>query len=174
MTDFSLHVTDKRVAAIYLSKEQVLSASAVIRRKLGLPDRKVQVISPTESKPEDKLEKRSEKVGANMFNLHYFYGTAGLLVGIIIAYLLVNFGPAWSQQNPVFTYIALISPALFVGLFLAGFLSLKPEHDPINQETIEKQSEGKWTLVVDTENTSCSRDDVVKEMENTEVLEIQK
>ncbi len=174
MTDFSLHVTDKRVAAIYLSKEQVLSASAVIRRRLGLPERKVKVISPNESKPERKLEKRSEKVGANMFNLHYFYGALGLVIGMVIAYLLVTFGPVWTQQNPVFTYIALISPGLFVGLFIAGFLSLKPEHDPINQETIEKQDEGKWTLVVDTEDTSCSRDDVVKEMETTEVVEIQK
>lgn len=174
MTDYSLNVSDTRVAATYDTHDRVLQAKTIIKRKLGIADKKIKVVAPNDGRTERKLEGRSEKVGNNMLNLHFFYGALGFLIGMLLAFILVESGPSWAQQNPMFTYIALVSPGLFIGLFIAGFMSLKPQHDVINQTVMESQSEAKWTLVIDTEDTSFSRDQVIGEIKQTNVVEVQK
>ncbi|WP_232364936.1 hypothetical protein [Salinimonas marina] len=48
-----------------------------------------------------------------------------------MAWLLVSFGPALTQNNPLFTYIAMISPGIFIGLFIAGLISLRPDRSEV-------------------------------------------
>lgn len=174
MSDFTLNVSDTRVVATYYSKDKVKAATAVLVKKLSLSPKSLKIISPDESNVSGRLESRREKVGENMLTLHFVYGSAGLIISMLLAHLLIGFGPEWAQQNQMFTYIALVSPGLFIGLFVAGFLSLKPERDIITQEVVKQNNDGKWTLVIDTENEAISRDDIVEEVKNTNAMNIQK
>lgn len=174
MNDFTMNVTDSRVVATYSTQDKLRAACAVLKRKLSVSPSSMKVISPQTDDVGKKLEPRSEKVGSNMLNLHFIYGSVGVIIGMVAAYILATYGPQWAQQNPIFTFIALVSPGLFTGLFLAGFMSLKPERDIVNQEVVSQNNKGEWVLVVNTENESLSRDDVIEEIENTDVIDIQK
>lgn len=174
MSDISMNVTDTRIAAVYSSKDAVMQAKAVVMRKLGLSERKIKVIAPHESHVSEKLEGKASKVKSQMWSLHVTWGLLGFVIGMIVAYFLSSSGPMWAQQNVGFTYLALVSPGLFIGLFIGGFLSLKPERDTVNQEVVKGNEENHWTLVVDTDDTPIERNDVLDEIEQTRVESISK
>ena len=174
MSDISMNVTDTRIAAVYSSRDAVMQAKAVIMRKLGLSEQKVKVIAPTDTNVSEKLEGKAKKVKSEMWSLHLIWGLLGFMGGMLIAYYLTTNGPQWAQQSVGFTYLALVSPGLFIGLFIGGFLSLKPERDTVNQEAVKGKEDNNWTLVVDTQDTPFKRDDVLDEIEHTRVESISK
>ncbi len=172
MSNITNNLGDSRIAAIYSSQDGVEQAKAIILRKLGLPESKVKIIRPSDEQTSRKLEGKSQPIGKKMLNLHFVYGFYGLLVGMGLAFLLVEFGPDFTTQNPFFTYIALISPGLFIGLFIAGLLSLKPQRDRLNQDVVAHKNNNDWTLVIDTTQTQYSKEDVVSEIEHTRAITI--
>jgi len=135
---------------------------------------KIKVIAPKENNVSEKLEGKASKVKSEMWSLHVICGLLGFIGGMVLAYYLTTFGPQWAQQNTGFTYLALVSPGLFIGLFIGGFLSLKPERDTVNQEVVKGNEDRNWTLIVDTENTPLERNDVLEEIEQTRVESITK
>lgn len=85
-------------------------------------------------------------------------GGIGLLVGLLFAFILVEFGPALTQQNPLFTYIALISPGIFTGLFIAGLLGLRPDRSQIIQTVRHAVRRKKVALVINLEKSQSVSD----------------
>ena len=83
-----------------------------------------------------------------MWYSHLILGGAGLLIGMIVAYVLVEFGPALTQNNPLFTYIAMISPGIFIGLFVAGLLSLRPDRTEIIDVVREAVRNKRYAVIV--------------------------
>lgn len=165
---------DERVLATYTSRDKVNQAYVVLRRKLGLADASMQILGPKHSKLSETLEGNSELIGQSMLILHICYASLGLVSGLLLATLLVQYGPPLFNNSPVFTYIALISPGIFIGLFIAGLRSLKPERDPINISIVESAQAGDWALVIDTDSLPVSKNAVVEEIESTGCLDIKK
>ncbi|MFW8591615.1 hypothetical protein ACOI22_12485 [Glaciecola sp. 2405UD65-10] len=172
MTAIMNNTFDERIAATYSSVDKVKQAKAVLARKLGLKDSKIKIIEPTDAATGQKLEGNSRAIGANMLNLHVKYAAIGLGIGLLIALLLVLFGPTLTQSNPTFTFIALISPGIFIGTFYAGLRSLKPEHDIINQQTVAAKQNDYWTLLIDTDNLPVTKEAVCEEIERTDCVEV--
>ena len=172
MTAIINNMLDDRVAATYKTKDDINQAKIVLTRKLGLRESKVKIIAPSDRMEGAKLEGESNKVGNNMLMLHIRNTFLGFVIGMVIAFLLVQFGPALTQNNPMFTYIALISPSIFIGMFFAGFRSLKPEHDIINQHAVEAQQENYWTLLVETKEIDISKDAICEEIQQTHCVEL--
>ncbi len=169
MSSITCDVMDGRIAASYKSKTKVLCVKECLVKKLGIEKKKVKIIAPDDEKMSRKLEGPSKPLGKTMLKQHFIYGTGGLLVGMIFAYVLVNHGPEFTQASPMFTYLALISPGLFVGLFVGGLMSLQPSHDPLNQDVVENIQEDKnWTLLIDTEEVSVSKQAIIQEIKNSE------
>lgn len=172
MTAIINNTLDDRVAATYKTKDDINQAKLVLTRKLGLRESKVKIIAPNDNMEGAKLEGNSERVGNNMLMSHIRNTLLGFVIGMIIAFLLVQFGPALTQNNPIFTYIALISPSIFIGMFFAGFRSLKPEHDIINQHAVKAQQENYWTLLIETKDMDVTKDAICEEIQQTHFVEL--
>lgn len=172
MTAIMNNTFDDRIAATYSSVDKVKQAKAVLARKLGLKDSKIKIIEPSDTTAGRKLEGNSKAIGTNMLNLHVKYAAIGLGIGLLAALLLVLFGPTITQSNPTFTFIALISPGIFIGTFYAGLRSLKPEHDLINQQAVTAKENDYWTLLIDTENLPVTKKEVCEEIERTDCVEV--
>lgn len=167
MTEPISNPLDDRVTASYSTHDDAKQAKAVLMRKLGLSDTSITLIEPNDTTPSRKLEGKSAPIGKKMLLLHLKYPAIGLLVGMIIAFLLVQFGPAFAQKSPMFTFIALISPGIFIGAFYAGFRSLKPEHDLVNQDVVESTEKNQWSLLIGTEQTDISKEEICEELKHT-------
>ena len=61
-------------------------------------------------------------------------------------------GPTFTQDSPLPTYLALSFFGLLIGLMLAGAVTLRPDHDPLINETIDASHHQKWTVIVQTDD----------------------
>lgn len=165
-------IADNRVIAFYRNKEDAIIASTILQRKLGLDKEQIELITPSTANMEEKLEGDSKSIAKELLKLHIVYACVGLAIGMVIAHLLVLFGPTATQSNPVFTYIALSSPSLFLGLFIAALRSLKPEHDHANQMAVSAGDKNLVTLVVKPTDSGIDQAAVKEEIENTACLKV--
>jgi len=139
-----------QIAAIYDNKAQATSSARALIERSVVSESQVTLIEGTEDDFGKKLEQDSTVIGNHLWSSHLKMGALGLGAGFIVASLLVAFGPALTQQNPIFTFIALISPGLFLGLFIAGLFALRPDRNNIIQTVRHGLRNGKAALVVNT------------------------
>lgn len=163
---------DSRVAATYKSKDDASKAKHVLATKLGFQNSKIDIIEPNSTTQGEKLKVKSKAIGKSMLTMHIYNALIGVTVGMILAFLLVQYGPLLAQNNPLFTYIAFISPGLFIGLFFAGIRSFRPQHDVVNQHAVQTQENKYWTLMIDTAHANVSKKDICKEIEATQYVEL--
>lgn len=164
---------DSRVIATYSSSEKVDRAKTILKTKLGLGSSNIKLITPNDDAIGKKLEGSSRQVGKSMLRSHFIYALLGLAVGIVLAALLVEYGPALTRNNPLFTYIAFSGPALYIVTIGGGVKALKPQHDPVNMKAVKAKEEGCWSLMVSTENTSITKDDIVEELKHTDCTKLE-
>ncbi len=65
-------------------------------------------------------------------------------------------GPTYTQDSPLPTYLALSFFGLLIGLMVAGAVSLRPDHDPLINETLEASHHHRWTVIVQTDDRESS------------------
>ena len=70
-----------------------------------------------------------------------------LVLGLVVAALLATSGPAITRSSPVMTFIALGFLFPVLGLLLAGAVSLRPDHDPMIEQTRAATQTGHWTVI---------------------------
>ena len=120
-----------QVAAVFPSKIKVQEVLEIVQEETSVEASQIEIIEAGDPNMSEKLERNSASIGKSMWSSHLLLGSVGLVVGLVAASLLTLFGPALTQQNPLFTYIAMISPGIFVGLFVAGLISLRPDRSEI-------------------------------------------
>ena len=147
-----------QVAAIFEDKHEAQTTAEQLTANKGISPQQVTLIDGQDEKLSQKLEGSSEKIGKHMWNSHLVLGGIGLLVGLLFAFILVELGPALTQQNPLFTYIALISPGIFTGLFIAGLLGLRPDRSQIIQTVRHAVRRKKVALVINLEKSQSVSD----------------
>ena len=122
-----------QVAAIFENKLMAKKTIQQLTNSTDVSTDQVAFIDASDTEASEKLERESRSIGKNLWHSHLLLGGVGFLVGILAAFLLVSFGPELTKQNPLFTYIALISPGIFTGLFVAGLVGLRPDRSEIVQ-----------------------------------------
>ncbi|NVK54407.1 MAG: hypothetical protein HWE26_02225 [Alteromonadaceae bacterium] len=137
-----------QVASIFDSKETAKDAIDTVVRSTDVDSQQITLVQPGDTEFNRKLEGDSKALGKMMWYSHLILGASGLAVGFIVAYLLVSFGPALTQQNPLATYIAMISPGVFVGVFVAGLLSLRPDRTQIIDVVRRAVKSSKYAVIV--------------------------
>lgn len=145
-----------QVAAVFSSKEKVREVLEIVQNRTSVEPSQIEVIEAGDPKLSEKLERNSESIGKSMWSSHLLLGSLGLVAGLIAAFLLTQFGPALTQQNPLFTYIALISPGLFIGLFVAGLIGLRPDRNEVIQTVRHAVRYGKVALVINLRKSQSS------------------
>lgn len=145
-------VYDTRLAAIYPSSEEAYDAAEKLINETKLVESKVDVVAPKDFSFSEKLGGESQEIGRELIYQHVLWGVIGLGAGMVLAALLVAFGPALTQQNPIFTFVALVSPGLFTGLFISALISLRPADDVLTQKVREAALHRRWTVILHLEH----------------------
>lgn len=139
---------DNRIAFAVDESMPLNQAKALVKSRTGLNDDNIEVIDREDSAVEAKIETPPQKLGKYMLLVHLKYSFIGLVIGMSIATGLVLAEVGFTRQNIAFTYIAFISPGIFIGSFVAGLLSLNPARDATNMELIERRYDKKPSLLV--------------------------
>ncbi|BFT30196.1 hypothetical protein D210916BOD24_13720 [Alteromonas sp. D210916BOD_24] len=161
-----------QVAAVFETKQKAQQTLTMVQNNADVDLSQVELIQGNDPRFSEKLERDSRLIGQRLWSSHLLLGTFGLVQGLIVAYLLTQYGPAFTQQNPVFTYIALISPGIFIGLFVAGLISLRPDRDELVQSVKHAIRYGKVALIINLRKTQSAKDVVsVLKRHSTKVVE---
>ena len=145
-----------QVAAVFPSKRKVQEVLEIVQEETSVEASQIEIIEAGDPNMSEKLERNSASIGKSMWSSHLLLGSVGLVVGLVAASLLTLFGPALTQQNPLFTYVALISPGIFIGLFIAGLIGLRPDRNEVIQTVRHAVRYGKVALVINLEKSQSS------------------
>ena len=145
-----------QVAAVFPSKRKVQEVLEIVQEETSVEASQIEIIEAADPNMSEKLERNSASIGKSMWSSHLLLGSVGLVVGLVTAFLLTLFGPALTQQNPLFTYVALISPGIFIGLFIAGLIGLRPDRNQVIQTVRHAVRFGKVALVINLEKSQSS------------------
>jgi uncharacterized protein YacL len=145
-----------QVAAVFPSKIKVQEVLEIVQEETSVEASQIEIIEAGDPNMSEKLERNSASIGKSMWSSHLLLGSVGLVVGLVAASLLTLFGPALTQQNPLFTYIALISPGIFIGLFIAGLIGLRPDRNQVIQTVRHAVRFGKVALVINLKKSQSS------------------
>ncbi|MCH2192493.1 MAG: hypothetical protein MK188_16425, partial [Gammaproteobacteria bacterium] len=145
-----------QVAAVFPSKIKVQEVLEIVQEETSVEASQIEIIEAGDPNMSEKLERNSASIGKSMWSSHLLLGSVGLVVGLVTAFLLTLFGPALTQQNPLFTYVALISPGIFIGLFIAGLIGLRPDRNQVIQTVRHAVRFGKVALVINLKNSQSS------------------
>jgi hypothetical protein len=145
-----------QIAAVFDSKQRAEKMLDIVSDETRVDKSHMQIIDKHDPRFSEKLEKSSSKIGKSLWSSHLVLGGIGLGIGMVVAFLLTQFGPALTQQNAMFTYIALISPGIFIGLFVAGLFGLRPDRDHLVQNVKNAVRYGKVALVINIPKSQSS------------------
>jgi uncharacterized membrane protein len=167
MSELTTHLLDDRIVAVYDDNKEANDAKAKLSTELNINTDKIDIVAPKDKGISEKLEGKSSPIGKQMLTAHFLYSIASFLLGMLIALLLVSFGPALFANNPLFTFIAFVSPGIFMGIFYGGLRSLKPERDPVNQAVVQAKEKSKWTLLINTNKVDVPKQEIVSLLQQT-------
>src|SRR5690606_8100210 len=126
------------------------AARASLMQRANLSKDDIRIIAPDDPAFSTKVEPESHGIAKTMWKTHVVSGLAGLLFGLTVSALLVLFRPPLTASSPVMTFIAITMISTFSALMWAGFLALRPDHDPLLMRAGHATRTGRWTLVVHT------------------------
>lgn len=146
-----------QVAAIFDTTDEARIALKRVEEGTNVASHQSELIEPSDPKLSEKLEQKSSLIANTLWTSHLALSGIGFAIGMIAAFLLTQYGPALTQQNPLFTYIALISPGTFIGMFVAGLIALRPDRNEIVLNVSEAARNGKSALIINLVNHNPQR-----------------
>lgn len=143
-----------KIAGIFANEDLASNARTTLIHDGHFARDAVEVISPTETpaKAGHKIEPETRAIWRFLKKSHYILGTVGFIVGLILASVLSVSGPAFIQSSPLLTHMAFGIMGIFFGVMLAGLVSLRPDHDPLINKTMEANQHHQWSVVVQASN----------------------
>ncbi|PLW81468.1 hypothetical protein CWI75_15710 [Kineobactrum sediminis] len=137
-----------KVSAEFNARKLAEETAATFVKEYGFHDEQVRVIAPGDSHLESKVEPEDRRIAGTLVRSHVVLGLAFLVAGLIIAWLLVTFGPPITRSNPIMTFIPFVLLLPMIGMLIAGAISLRPDHDLVVHQARTASEEGHWTVVV--------------------------
>lgn len=136
-----------KVSAEYNSQQSADRAVQLLVDNAQLSRNQILIVRPHDPNMGIKVEPEVKGIARTLVKSHTVLGIGGLLFGLLLAAILVNVGPALTRSSPMFTFIALGFLFTFLALMLAGFISLRPDHDPLIEKTRTATDSGRWTVI---------------------------
>lgn len=129
------------VAADFDDRASALAAAST------LPDEEVAVIAPGDPQVARKLEPDQRGIWWTMIRSHLILGTGGLLLGLAAAWVLTTTWAA-AASSPGFTALFAAVMGAFMGMMIAGALTLRPDHGLVIRHVRTALRRGRWAVVV--------------------------
>lgn len=142
-----------KIAAVFEQHNAAKAAHHTLIDYGHFDKKDVDIIAPGDNEARDKIEPETQAIGQTLFVSHLLLGGIGAAVGIAVALLLINIGPLFAQSSPILTLLTLSLMGSFFGLFVAGLVTLRPDHDPLINETLAAIRENKWAVIVQAKDS---------------------
>ncbi|HKM36209.1 MAG TPA: hypothetical protein VJY83_01050 [Thiopseudomonas sp.] len=136
-----------KVSMQYNSQESAEQAVQRLVDNAGLPRHQLRIVHPHDPDMARKIQPETKGIEKTLAKSHTVLGIGGLVLGLVVAAILVAMGPEMTRASPMFTFIALGFLFTFLGLILAGAISLRPDHDPLIEKTRTATDTGHWTVI---------------------------
>jgi hypothetical protein len=109
----------------------------------------INTVSPENIDFKHKLEPNSKGIGQTVLRPHLVLGFVSSVLGLIIAGVLMTIDPAFATSSPVMMLAAAAILGAFIGLLIAGAISIRPDHEqPIN--SARHATHHQWAVVEQT------------------------
>lgn len=158
-----LHVIEEKkpgkVGGVFESEAAAKNAVKSLVSEGAINLQNIELVEPRDASPErddaleHKMEPEDKGIARTLAKSHLILGATGLLAGLLASTLLITVGPQLARANPLFTFIPLTLIGVFLGLLLAGLISLRPDHDRLINKSRNAAKSGRWSVVVHTANT---------------------
>lgn len=141
-----------KVSAEYCSSHDAERVAQQLSQRAGFQRRQIRVVQPHDPDMSQKIQPEERGIFQTLAKSHIVLGLGALPLGLLVAALLVTTGPELTRSSPLMTFIALgfLFPA--VGLFAAGVVSLRPDHDVLIEKTRAATAAGHWTVIAHCAN----------------------
>ena len=134
------------VAATFPNRAAAVEAATTLQAEL--PQAGVDLIHPHDVNLARKLEPESQGIWRTARRSHLMLGLAGLVLGAVAAAMLIGIGWPAAVKSPMLATLFLSNFGLFVGLMVAGLLTLRPDRDHVLTSIRERNRSGDWAVVV--------------------------
>tara|TARA_R110000823_G_scaffold119998_8_gene244373 strand:+ start:41601 stop:42119 length:519 start_codon:yes stop_codon:yes gene_type:complete len=141
-----------KVSAEFVSEPLANRAVESLTREQGFKQQQISVIKPGDENVGHKVEPETRAIGATTGITHVVCVLGGLLLGLAVAWTLVNMGPALARANPLMTYMALAVISPMLGFFAGSVISMRPDHDRVLYKARAAADARRWTVVVHCAN----------------------
>ncbi|HET8807870.1 MAG TPA: hypothetical protein VFM76_05780 [Methylophaga sp.] len=145
-----------KVAAVFNTEAEARAASEELINEGHFSGAAVNIVTPNDDNLSEKIEPESKGIVQTFMKSHGILGVVGLLAGLIAASILVAAGPVFTQDSPMATYFTLGFVGLFIGMMVAGIITLRPDHDPLIIMVINASQNQQWTVVVQTKDQQAT------------------
>ena len=139
-----------KVAGVYAESLSAKQAIKLLCNKGGFKLHEINLVPPNDAHFAEKVEPDDKGIGRTLLASHLVFGSIGLVLGLMFATILTLFGPALTTSSPLMVFIALAPMGAFIGLLVAGIMSLRPDHDGLIKQTRHATNHQQWTVVVQT------------------------
>ncbi len=137
-----------KVGARFGSGEETRRAAAQLESELGIQASRIRVVAPNDPAVGRKLEPESHGIAKTIVRSHVTLGIAGLLLGLLLAWIMDSTDIPIFTWNTLYTFGAFGFVGALLGMLLAGLISLRPDQDPLIAWTKEGTRSGRWFLLV--------------------------
>jgi len=148
----SLSVSDEKhpivVSGEFRDEDAARLAMRRVAEEASLPRAQIDLVVPGDENAGAKVEPESRRIGGTLLRSHVVLGGGALIVGLLAAAVLTTVGPTLTRSSPVLTFVALGLLFPFIGMLIAGAISLRPDHDPQIAGARHAAAAGNWTVVV--------------------------
>jgi hypothetical protein len=127
--------------------DQATAADVANELRADLPQVEVDLIRPCDADFARKMEPEANGIWRTAIRSHVALGPAGLVVGVLAAAMLMARGWPAAVTSPLLTTIFLATLGLFVGLMLAGLLTLRPDRSRVTHSIRRRNRAGQWAVV---------------------------
>lgn len=142
-----------KVAGIFNSQAEAQSAVDALNNESDFTQRHIKFISPEDTNYDEKVEPEDKNIGKTLLSTHLIYAVIGLAIGLLLSGVLLSLDLGFMQGFVFEAYAAISIICIFIALLMAGFMSLRPDHDPVINDIREAKRAGKWIVIIHTDDT---------------------
>lgn len=143
----------KKIAGIFNDEAKAQQAVDAVKADSDLVQADVKLVSPSETHFGKKVEPEDKNMSKSFLNRHIAYAGFGLVIGLIASTILMFLNLGFMQNFIIETYAAISVICIFMGLLAAGFVSVRPDHDPLINDVRQAAQAGKWIVIVHTDHS---------------------
>lgn len=136
-----------KVSAEYDTQQAAERAVQLLVDNAGLPRHQIRIVNPCDPDMARKIQPEVKGIARTLAKSHIVLGIGGLVFGLVLAAILAAIGPEMTRASPMMTFIASGFLFTFLGLILAGAISLRPDQDPLMEKTRTATETGQWTVI---------------------------